>query len=47
LVVKDMEMDDIEFITSTLNCLSITNIEHFREEKVGHVDIMEDVIVGD
>lgn len=47
LVVKNMERDDIKFITKTLNCLLIYNIEHFREEKLGHVDIMEEVLVGD
>ncbi|KAF9590263.1 hypothetical protein IFM89_032041 [Coptis chinensis] len=35
LVVKDVERDAIEFITKTLNCLPIANIEHFREEKMG------------
>lgn len=47
LVVKDVERDDIEFITKTLNCLPIANIEHFREEKLGHADIVEEVTVGD
>lgn len=41
LVIKDVERDDIiEFSTKTLNCLPIMNIEHFREEKMGHVDII-------
>ena len=35
LVIKDVERDEIEFITKTLNCLPIDNIEHFREEKLG------------
>lgn len=47
LVVKDVERDDIEFITKTLNCLPIANIEHFREEKLGYADIVEEVTVGD
>ncbi|XP_020097529.1 T-complex protein 1 subunit delta [Ananas comosus] len=47
LVVKDVERDDIEFITKTLNCLPIANIEHFREDKLGHADLVEEVPVGD
>ncbi|KAI5075254.1 hypothetical protein GOP47_0009330 [Adiantum capillus-veneris] len=46
LVVKDVERDDIEFITKTLNCLPIANIEHFREEKLGCADVVEEVPVG-
>ncbi|KAF9604011.1 hypothetical protein IFM89_039374 [Coptis chinensis] len=41
LVVKDVERDAIEFITKTLNCLPIANIEHFREEKMGRLDCVE------
>ncbi|KAF9611233.1 hypothetical protein IFM89_027783 [Coptis chinensis] len=37
LVVKDVERDAIEFITKTLNCFAIANIEHFREEKMGRL----------
>ena len=47
LVVKDVERDDIEFITKNLNCLLITNIQYFREEKLGHVDIVEEVMARD
>ncbi|KAH0470376.1 hypothetical protein IEQ34_000099 [Dendrobium chrysotoxum] len=47
LVVKDVERDEIEFITKTLNCLPIANIEHFREEKLGHADLVEEVLIGD
>ncbi|KAF6149200.1 hypothetical protein GIB67_026056 [Kingdonia uniflora] len=47
LVVKDVERDDIEFITKTLNCLPIVNIEHFWEEKLGRADCVEEVSLGD
>ncbi|KAJ6794205.1 putative T-complex protein 1 subunit delta [Iris pallida] len=47
LVVKDVERDDIEFITKTLNCLPIANIEHFREEKLGFAELVEEASVGD
>ncbi|KAJ0610893.1 putative chaperonin ATPase [Helianthus annuus] len=47
LVVKDVERDDIEFVTKTLNCLPIANVEHFRAEKLGYADVVEEVSVGD
>ena len=47
MVVKDVERDDIEFISRTLNCLPIANIEHFRAEKLGEADLVEDVQVGE
>ncbi|KAI4365819.1 hypothetical protein MLD38_021773 [Melastoma candidum] len=46
LVVKDVEREDIEFITKTLNCLPIANIEHFRVEKLGQADLVEEVSLG-
>ncbi|VFQ87191.1 unnamed protein product [Cuscuta campestris] len=47
MVIKDVERDEIEFITKTLNCLPIANIEHFRAEKLGHADLVEEVSLGD
>ncbi|PQQ15559.1 T-complex protein 1 subunit delta [Prunus yedoensis var. nudiflora] len=47
LVIKDVERDEIEFITKTLNCLPIANIEHFRAEKLGYADLVEEVSLGD
>ena len=47
LVIKDVERDEIEFITKTLNCLPIANIEHFREEKLGRADCVEEISLGD
>ncbi|KAG0563501.1 hypothetical protein KC19_8G036400 [Ceratodon purpureus] len=46
LVIKDVEREDIEFISKTLNCLPIANIEHFRVEKLGYADLVEEVPVG-
>ncbi|GER51168.1 T-complex protein 1 subunit delta [Striga asiatica] len=46
LVIRDIERDEIEFITKTLNCLPISNIEHFRVEKLGYADLVEEVPLG-
>ncbi|KMZ56697.1 T-complex protein 1 subunit delta [Zostera marina] len=47
LVIRDVERDEIEFITKTLNCLPIANIEHFRVEKLGFAECVEEVSIGD
>ncbi|KAE9453926.1 hypothetical protein C3L33_14176, partial [Rhododendron williamsianum] len=47
MVIKDVERDEIEFITKTLNCLPIANIEHFRAEKLGYADLVEEASLGD
>ncbi|CAH8260918.1 unnamed protein product [Arabidopsis lyrata] len=47
MVIKDVERDEIEFVTKTLNCLPIANIEHFRAEKLGHADLVEEASLGD
>ncbi|KAM7279959.1 hypothetical protein ACFE04_007093 [Oxalis oulophora] len=47
LVIKDVDRDDIEFITKTLNCLPIASIEHFRAEKFDFADLVEEVSLED
>ncbi|BAF26968.1 T-complex protein 1 subunit delta [Oryza sativa Japonica Group] len=47
MVVKDVERDEIEFITKTLNCMPIASIEHLREDKLGHAHLVEEISVGD
>ena len=47
LAVKDVERDEIKFITKTLNCLPFANIEHFREEKLGHTNLVEEVLTNE
>ncbi|KAM3268783.1 T-complex protein 1 subunit delta [Capsicum baccatum] len=47
MVIKDVERDEIEFITKTLSSLPIANIDHFRAEKLGHADLVEEISLGD
>eukprot|EP00238_Polyblepharides_amylifera_P000618 CAMPEP_0196572074 /NCGR_PEP_ID=MMETSP1081-20130531/2182_1 /TAXON_ID=36882 /ORGANISM="Pyramimonas amylifera, Strain CCMP720" /LENGTH=542 /DNA_ID=CAMNT_0041889267 /DNA_START=69 /DNA_END=1697 /DNA_ORIENTATION=+ len=42
MVVRDVERDDIDFITKTLNCLPIAHIDNMRQEKFGHADLVEE-----
>jgi len=43
LVVKDVERSDIEFISKTIGCLPIANIESFTAEKLGKAELAEEV----
>ena len=40
MVVKDIERNDIEFITKTLGCLPVANIENLKPEKFGHAEMV-------
>ena len=46
MVVKDIEREDIEFISKSLNCLPISNIDHFKEEKLGTAGLVEELQLG-
>lgn len=42
MVVKDIERNDIDFITKTLGCLPVANIENLKPEKFGRADLVEE-----
>jgi T-complex protein 1 subunit delta len=46
LVIKDVERDDIEFVSKTLGCLPIAHVDHFTPEKLGRADLVEEVSIG-
>jgi T-complex protein 1 subunit delta len=43
LVVKDVERDDIEFISKTVHCQPIASIEGFTAEKLGQAKLVEEI----
>jgi T-complex protein 1 subunit delta len=43
LVVPDIERDEIEFVSKTLNCRPIADIESFTEEKLATAELVEEV----
>ena len=45
MVVRDIERDDIEYISKTLNCLPIAHADHMKPEKLGHADRVDEVQV--
>lgn len=46
MVIRDIEREDIEFISKTLGCLPIAHIDHMRPEKLGSADLVEEVEVS-
>merc|ERR1719311_1278627 len=47
LVVKDIERDDIEFISKTCGCMPIANIDTFHAEKLGKAELVQELSTGD
>lgn len=45
-VVKDIERDQIEFISKTLNCLPIAHVDHMKPDKLGRAAMVEEMPVG-
>ncbi|KAF8822019.1 T-complex protein 1 delta subunit, partial [Cardiosporidium cionae] len=46
LVVKDIERDDIEFISRTCGCEPVASIDQFSTVKLGHADLVYDEDIG-
>ncbi|KZT40847.1 T-complex protein 1 [Sistotremastrum suecicum HHB10207 ss-3] len=42
LVVKDVERDEIEFLSKSLGCKPIADIEAFTEDKLGQADLVDE-----
>jgi len=47
MVIKDIEREDIEFISKTLNCVPIASIESFKPEKLGSAKLVEETQTGE
>ncbi|KAL6768297.1 CCT4 [Auxenochlorella protothecoides x Auxenochlorella symbiontica] len=46
MVVKDIEREDIEFISKTLGCSPIAHVDHMRADKLASAGLVEEVPVG-
>jgi T-complex protein 1 subunit delta len=47
LVVKDVERDEIEFLSKSLGCKPVADIEAFTEDKLGYADLFEETSDND
>ena len=42
LCVKDIERDEIEFLSKSVGCRPVADIEAFTEDKLGYADLVEE-----
>jgi len=47
MIVRDIERDEIEFVSKTLGCTPIASIEAFTADKLGNADLVEEISAGD
>lgn len=43
MVIKDIERDEIEFLSKSIGCKPIADIDNFTEDKLGSADLIEEV----
>ncbi len=46
MVIKDIDRDQVEFISKTINAIPVAHIDHFTKEKLGSADLVEEVMAG-
>lgn len=46
MVVRDIERDDIDYISRTLGCQPVSHPDHLNSSKLGTADLVEDAAVG-
>jgi T-complex protein 1 subunit delta len=46
MVIRDIERDEIEYISRTLGCMPVAHVDHMTSEKLGKADLVEEVEVG-
>lgn len=46
MVVRDVERDDVEFLSKALGLLPVAHVDHLRPDKLASADLVEEVEVG-
>lgn len=46
MVVTDIERNDVDFISRTLNVLPVAHVDHFGDRKLGSAKMVEEVTIG-
>jgi T-complex protein 1 subunit delta len=47
MVVKDVDREDIEFISKTIGAIPVAHIDHLTADKLGKADLIEEVSLSD
>ena len=45
MVVRDVERDDMEYLSKTLCCKPVSHVDHMRPEALGSADLVQEVQV--
>lgn len=45
LVIRDVERDDIEFLSKTLGCSPVASLDHFTADKLGKAELVQDEVI--
>lgn len=43
MVIKDIERDEVEFLSKSIGCKPIADVEHFTEDRLGAADLVEEI----
>ena len=46
MVIKDIDRDQVEFISKTLGVTPVAHIDHFTKEKLGTAGLVEEITAG-
>ena len=46
MVIKDIDRDQIEFISKTIQAIPVAHVDHFTAEKLGNAGLVEEVAYG-
>lgn len=46
MVVRDVEREDVEFISKTLGCKPVAHVDSFTSDKLGYAEKAEEVNLG-
>eukprot|EP00818_Percolomonas_sp_WS_P001197 CAMPEP_0117451116 /NCGR_PEP_ID=MMETSP0759-20121206/8833_1 /TAXON_ID=63605 /ORGANISM="Percolomonas cosmopolitus, Strain WS" /LENGTH=536 /DNA_ID=CAMNT_0005243689 /DNA_START=61 /DNA_END=1671 /DNA_ORIENTATION=- len=46
MVVRDIERDDMEFISKTLGVKPVSSVDHFTKEKLAHAEVCQEISTG-
>ena len=46
MVIKDIDRDQIDFISKTLKAIPVAHVDHFTAEKLGRAELVQEVEAG-
>jgi len=47
MVIRDVEREDIEFISKTIGAIPVSHIDHLTADKLGRAELVEESVLSD